>query len=457
MDKIFGYKGIRLIIPLVDWAIIYFSVIICFYFSKDYLDNFKENYEAFNYMLPYILISYLIIAHIFEFDKPKDFSVFGISYTAALVIFTLFCATMAISYLTRQFAYPRSILIISSLIQIIALSGWHLLTNRMYRRINEKKTILVVGFEKSKELALKLLESDSMWSRIKYICKPTNPNIFTFIANCDITFLSEDIDENTKQDIVRFCVNNNYSVMYEPKNPEILLFNARFMQANDTPLLDVKELNIQPGSESVKRFMDVCIAGIGAIALSIPFVITYLSLKIGGGSAFYTQERVTRGGKTFKIYKFRTMIENAEAKSGPVLAQNTDNRITKMGHIMRATRLDEIPQIFNVLKGDMSIVGPRPERPFFVDQFCKDIPEYNLRHRVKAGLTGLAQVQGKYNTTVKDKLKYDLLYINGYSLALDIKLIMQTLNILLRKSSTEGLKDDRDLEQEIKSLIKDEL
>lgn len=457
MERLFGYKGVRFLIPLVDWIIIYFSVIICFFFWKDYLDNFKINYDAFYYMLPYILVSYTIISHIFEFDKPKDFSLFGVSYTAVLVIFTLFCATMAISYLTRQFAYPRSILIMSSIIQVAALSGWHLFTNRIYRKINERKTVLIVGFEQSKALAYKLLESDGIWSRIKYICKPTNPNIFTYISNCDITFLSEDIDENTKQDIVRFCIENNHSVMYEPKNPEILLFNSRLIQVNDTPLLDVKDLHIQPGNESIKRFMDVCIAGIGAIVLFIPFAITYLVLKIGGGSAFYSQDRVTRGGKVFRIYKFRTMVENAEAYTGPVLAQNTDARVTKLGHFMRATRLDEIPQIYNVLKGEMSIVGPRPERPFFVTQFGKDIPEYNLRHRVKAGLTGLAQVQGKYNTTVGDKLKYDLLYINGYSLALDIKLIMQTLNILLRRSSTEGVKKDRNLENEIKNLIKDDL
>ena len=118
------------------------------------------------------------------------------------------------------------------------------------------------------------------------------------------------------------------------------------------------------------------------------------------------------------------------------------------------TRLDEIPQIYNILIGEMSIVGPRPERPFFVEQFSDEIPEYNLRHRVKAGLTGLAQVQGKYNTSVRDKLKYDLLYINGYSLALDIKLIMQTLNILLRKSSTEGVKSSEELEQEIENLTR---
>lgn len=140
--------------------------------------------------------------------------------------------------------------------------------------------------------------------------------------------------------------------------------------------------------------------------------------------------------------------------SGPVLANDVDHRITKIGKILRATRMDEVPQIFNILIGDMSIVGPRPERPFFVDQFRKDIPEYNLRHRVKAGLTGLAQVQGKYNTSVWDKLKYDLLYINGYSLALDIKLIMQTLNILLRKNSTEGMKSVTELGEEVESLTR---
>ena len=148
------------------------------------------------------------------------------------------------------------------------------------------------------------------------------------------------------------------------------------------------------------------------------------------------------------------MVENAEALSGPVLAQNTDKRITKLGRILRATRLDEIPQVYNILVGDMSIVGPRPERPFFVEQFSEEIPEYNFRHRVKAGLTGLAQVQGKYNTSVRDKLKYDLLYINGYSLALDKKLMMQTLNILLRKSSTEGVKSVSEIEKEVEELTR---
>lgn len=455
MEKLFGHRGFRLFIPLIDLLIIYGINILCFYIFKDYLDNFTANWNSFNALKWYIFISYLIISHIFELDRPKDFSFFGVSYTVTLVIFLLFCTTMALSFMAREFAFPRSILIVGSLMQIVILSIWHVFTNRMFRRVNKLKSVLIVGYAKSKSLAYKLLEGGSMWSGVKCICKPTNPMLYNYISECDVTFLTEDIDEETKQDIVEFCVRENRRVLYEPKNPEILLFNAHLVQVDDTPVLDVKYLGISAESESLKRILDVLVSILGIIVFFIPFIIVFISLKLGGRSAIYSQERITRNGKIFKILKFRTMIENAEAKSGPVLAQDADNRVTRFGHILRATRLDEIPQIFNVLKGDMSIVGPRPERPFFVDQFCKEIPEYNLRHRVKAGLTGLAQVQGRYNTTVRDKLKYDLLYINGYSIALDIKLIMQTLNILLRKSSTQGLKKPEDLDKQITELYRD--
>jgi len=258
------------------------------------------------------------------------------------------------------------------------------------------------------------------------------------------------VDEIKKQDIVEYCIKYNKPVLYEPKNPEILLFNANFTQIDDVPILKVKSLNISNSSSFTKRFTDVFLGILALIIFIIPMGIIALILKTGG-SAIYKQERVTRHGRIFEIYKFRTMVENAEALSGPMLAQEKDQRITKFGNILRCTRLDELPQIFNILKGDMSVVGPRPERPFFVEQFKKEIPEYDLRHRAKAGLTGLAQVQGKYNTSVKNKLKYDLLYINGYSLAWDIKIIMQTLNILLRRNSTEGVKDIN-YEEEIKKL-----
>ena len=454
IEKIFGYSGFKVLMPLIDLLLILGAYLLSFYILRDTLDSFTANYDSFWSILPYILISYLLINHIFELDKPKDFSLFGIAYTVALVLGMLLFITMAISFFNREFAFPRSILLVSVIFQGIFITLWHFFANRMYFRTNKGKSVLVVGYDKAQTLAYKLLESKGMWSKIKHVCTPTYEKVYEFIDECDVTFLTEDIDDKLKQELILYCIENNRTVLRQPKNLEILQFNANFLQIDDSPVMDVRDLDLSSSSESFKRIIDVILGVISVIVFFIPFVIVYLILKINGGQAFYVQERVTRDNKIFKIYKFRTMVVNAEAMSGPVLAQDVDPRITKIGRVLRATRLDEIPQIFNILIGDMSIVGPRPERPFFVEQFSKEMPEYKLRHRVKAGLTGLAQVQGKYNTTAEDKLKYDLLYINGYSIALDIKLMMQTLNILLRKNSTEGLKTHNQLEEEIESLTR---
>lgn len=456
LENIFGYRGFKILTPLIDLVIIYGTIILSFDLFKDSLDNFSANWFAFVAISPYIGLSYIVISHVFELDKPKDFTFLGIGYTVVLAIIVLLLSTMAISFLAREFAFPRSILLTSSGLQALLITLWHLFASKMYFRVNKSKSVLVVGYAKSQALAYKLFESRGMWSHIKHVCAPNYSKVFELIDECDVTFITEDVEEEYKQKIILYCIEKNYTVFYQPKSSEILQFNANFLQIDDSPVLDVRELGISPSSESLKRIVDVVLASIAFVIFLIPSVFIYLILKIGGGTAFYVQERVTRGNRIFKIYKFRTMIENAEALSGPVLAQDTDKRITKIGQILRATRLDEVPQIFNILIGDMSIVGPRPERPFFVDQFSKEMPEYNLRHRVKAGLTGLAQVQGKYNTSVQDKLKYDLLYINGYSLALDIKIVMQTMNILLRKSSTEGLKTVTELEEEIENLTRRE-
>jgi exopolysaccharide biosynthesis polyprenyl glycosylphosphotransferase len=268
----------------------------------------------------------------------------------------------------------------------------------------------------------------------------------------DITFIAEDVEPEIKQEILEYCLVNHKSVLHVPNYADIFFFNSRLTQVEDAPVFKVKSLSISEGNLFVKRVMDVVLSAVALVILIIPMAIIALLLKIGGGAIFYKQERVTKEGRIFKIIKFRTMVENAEALSGPVLAQDVDPRITKLGNILRITRLDETPQVFNILKGDMSIVGPRPERPFFVEQFKQEIPEYNLRHSVKAGLTGYAQVNGKYNTSVRDKLKYDLMYINGYSITQDIKLILQTLNILLRKSSTEGVNTSESIIKEIEKI-----
>ena len=190
----------------------------------------------------------------------------------------------------------------------------------------------------------------------------------------------------------------------------------------------------------LKRILDIAVAVTALIILSPVILITAVMIKLDSkGPVLYSQERVGLYGKTFFVHKFRSMKQDAEAKCGPVLAAEGDPRITKFGRFMRATRLDELPQLFNVLKGEMSIVGPRPERPFFVKQFIAQKPEYDYRHNVKPGITGLAQIAGKYNTSAYDKLIYDLLYIQDFSVKTDLMIMLQTFKVLLTKSSTEGV------------------
>ena len=190
----------------------------------------------------------------------------------------------------------------------------------------------------------------------------------------------------------------------------------------------------------LKRILDIAVAVTALIILSPVMLITAVMIKLDSkGPVLYSQERVGLYGKTFFVHKFRSMKQDAEAKCGPVLAAEGDPRITKFGRFMRATRLDELPQLFNVLQGEMSIVGPRPERPFFVKQFIAKKPEYDYRHNVKPGITGLAQIAGKYNTSAYDKLIYDLLYIQDVSIKTDLMIMLQTFKVLLTKSSTEGV------------------
>jgi lipopolysaccharide/colanic/teichoic acid biosynthesis glycosyltransferase len=183
----------------------------------------------------------------------------------------------------------------------------------------------------------------------------------------------------------------------------------------------------------LKRLFDIFLSGIGLVISSPLWLIFSLAIKLqDGGPVFYTQERVGKGGKIFKVYKFRSMIPDAEKQTGPVLATENDPRVTKVGRILRATAMDELPQLWNIFKGDISFVGPRAERPELVKKFVQFVPNYMKRFDVKPGLTGVAQVYGKYDSSPKEKLRYDLFYIKNKSFLLDLKLIILSFWITFR-------------------------
>ncbi|WP_051205590.1 sugar transferase [Butyrivibrio sp. FC2001] len=255
--------------------------------------------------------------------------------------------------------------------------------------------------------------------------------------------LINDLPAHKKNKILKICYELDKRVYFVPKLSDILVKNSEELNLIDAPLFLNRNNGITVTQRYLKRTFDILLSLVALIVFSPLFFITAVAIHLeDGGPVFFKQERVTLGGKRFMILKFRSMIVDAEKDGRPHPAGEKDDRITKVGNFIRACRVDELPQLINILKGDMSIVGPRPERWEHVEKYSEEIPEFNLRHKMKGGLTGYAQVYGKYNTTALDKLKLDLLYITNYSLLLDLQIIFETVKILVQKESTEGFTEE---------------
>ena len=255
-----------------------------------------------------------------------------------------------------------------------------------------------------------------------------------------------DVKTEMRNKILKFCFENSIRTYITPKISDIIVRSADNIHLFDTPLLLCRNSGLSFEQRVMKRIMDLIISII-ILAVTSPFlIITAIAIKAyDGGPVFFRQKRCTLNGKVFNILKFRSMIVDAEKPGMVIPATDRDPRITPVGRVIRATRIDELPQLINVLKGEMSIVGPRPERIEHVQKYSEKIPEFSYRLKVKGGLTGYAQVMGKYNTTAYDKLKLDLMYIENYSIALDIKLLLMTIKIVFSKESTEGFDEDNEL------------
>jgi len=263
-----------------------------------------------------------------------------------------------------------------------------------------------------------------------------------------------DIPAQLRNDILKFCYRKRIRAYLAPKLTDVIIRGAKSINLFDTPLLLVRGTGLTPVQRIAKRAMDILLCSIIMVPAAPIMLLVAAAIKLeDGGPVFFKQDRLTRGGREFKILKFRSMIVDAEKYAGAVLASGNDPRITKVGRFIRATRLDELPQLLNILKGDMSIVGPRPERKVFSDEFCKEMPEFAYRLKVRGGLTGYAQIYGKYNTNAYDKLRLDMMYIENYSLLLDIKLIILTLRIIFSKDSTEGIDKAEENQRMVEKLL----
>ncbi|MDR0613076.1 MAG: exopolysaccharide biosynthesis polyprenyl glycosylphosphotransferase [Dysgonamonadaceae bacterium] len=434
----------RSLYVILDLLIVYGSILLAYFllFQLEMLDDFDKNFKAFQIITPFIGIFYLVLMYIFGLHNIARKTVNELIYTVFLISVLMAVGIMGISFFVREtaLAFPRSVILLSTLFYFLLLSFWRLLVVFITGKIHGIKTITIIGDRDSKIFEA-LMNKYQNHYRIENRCADfdISTDFDAIIESVDEIFLSTDIPQKIRRKILALSIKYKKGVFFVPEYYDLSIMASTFDKTSDLPTYRVNHLELSPEDEFVKRVVDIVLACVVLVTV-LPFaLVAAMLVKLDGGPVFYSQERLTKNNKPFKILKFRTMIPDAEKLSGPVLAGEDDTRITKTGKLMRTIRIDEVPQLINIFKGEMSFVGPRPERPFFVEQFEQEIPEYRYRSVVKAGLTGLAQVEGKYNTSVENKLRYDLIYINNYSLWQDLLIILRTIKILFTKSSAEGV------------------
>lgn len=349
---------------------------------------------------------------------------------------------LQIAVIDRRFINPVYLLPLT-IAEIVFIVIWTLMFQIVYRNIfPPKKMLFVKGDRKDYHLMDKIREREDKYQICEVISYKCNIEEIKRKINLYEAVVLGDMPSHERNLLLKYCYVSGIRSYSVPKISDVLLRSSDELNLFDTPLMLSRNIGLSIEQQWIKRGEDIVIALLMLAIFSPIFLIAAISIKCtDGGPVFYKQERLTKDGKRFEILKFRTMVVDAEKLSGPVLASEGDPRILPVGRILRITRLDELPQIVNILKGEMSVVGPRPERPDIAAKVEKKIPEFSYRLKVKAGLTGYAQVYGKYNTTFYDKLKLDLMYIRKCSLLLDLKLILMTPKIMFLKESTEGVSD----------------
>ncbi len=343
-------------------------------------------------------------------------------------------------------------LLLESILFICMLSITRLIIRAIYFR--KKRNIGIVGpREQAEQLAKKFFIENKKYRNVAFLFFEEDgllgDDIYTEIKQCDDIYLTCDLTEYNKSKMIMYCAaKKDIDIHIVPQIYEIGILDSLEGEVDDVVTLEISSFHLTLGQRFIKRFFDIFCSIVGLLIFWPLMLITAIIIKCqDGGSPIFAQERITKDNKPFMLYKFRTMIIDAEKDTGAVLASSNDKRITKFGKIIRATRIDELPQLWNVLKGEMSFIGPRPERRIFVDEFLRETSSYKYRMNVKAGIAGLAQARGNYDTNYRDKLRWDLLYIKKYSLLLDIKIIFWTLKAILDKNSARGVSNDLPIEE----------
>ena len=440
MRKIKHDVGLRIVKFLVTvFATVPFALCWYLYFADTILyPYFKKGNWA---IISLFVVLYVVFARVYDAFVISLHKISEMIYSQVLSILMADAIMFVVLWLLNH-SFPNLLpCVVTLLVQMLLAGLWALCAQKWYfRSFPPVKTAAICAgtYDISslvQEYGLsKKFDIQKIWN------SAVSDEELEQLSEYEVVFI-QGISSHERNVILKYCVKNNISVYILPRIGDVIMSSALRQHMFHLPVLRVNRCNPHPEEKLIKRGMDILISALCLLVFSPIMLVTSIVIKLtDGGPVFYKQERLTLDGKVFKVIKFRSMRVDAEKDGVARLSTgDKDDRITPVGRIIRKVRIDELPQLFNVLGGSMSLVGPRPERPEIAEQYEKTLPEFRLRLQVKAGLTGYAQVYGKYNTTPYDKLQMDLMYIANPSFLEDMKILFATVKILFQPESTDGV------------------
>ena len=442
-------KNLETTLVFILKSILYLSILSIF-FGVMAIDNWQLlvlSRTAGITLSTFIIVGLMLISIYGKCDigkrksKPIIYSVTLATLMTDVITYVQLTVMNANAATNYKFRFDNiGLLLVAMLLQVVCIILFTYAGNYIYFIIYDpEKTCIVTSSQQSLDEVVYRISKYKKQYKICYVIDYKDPDVRTYILKSDTVFIY-DVPVDIRTDIMSFCYQNMKNIYINPEMSDVVEFNSDHVVLDDMSMLAAGTSGLTMEQRFVKRTMDIVISLVGIIISAPIMCICAIAIKLeDGGKVFFKQNRATRDGKIFSVYKIRTMKEDVENYS----SVEDDERVTKVGRILRKYRIDEFPQLINVLKSEMSIVGPRPEMLSNIFIYTEELPEFEYRLRVKAGLTGYAQIAGKYNTSPKDKLILDLMYIEDYSLLMDIKLIFQTLIVLLKKDSTEAFGCDK--------------
>lgn len=442
-------KNFRDLLIIIYKTLVYIALYLVFFicFKKENiaLENLSRTLVITTMTFVTVGILMMFVYGNFEIGKKKTKPVIY-SMTVGMIITDILTYLQLMIMNTNPYNNPifrieqLDILLVVMVIQIIIIYFASSIGNRLYFSMNKPlKTLMVCNDTEDYDTSVIERFIGRFKLQYKIVGKINESKIIepSCLKGIDYVIFVNVRSAQRKQ-WVDECYKHSISFSYSPSISDVLELSGEHITFDDKPMISINVKGLTIEQRFFKRIIDVLGAVVGVILSSPIWIISAIAIKLGdGGSILFKQERYTIDGKIFNVYKFRTMKENVENYSSTA----DDDRITKVGKVLRKIRMDELPQLLNILKGDMSLVGPRPEMLSNVEKYEEELPEFRYRLRVKAGLTGIAQIEGKYNTSPYDKLLMDLVYIENYSVWSDIKLILRTVTVLFKSDSTEGFEN----------------